>query len=1226
MKNNKSNKMKVIFSLIVIFQISLLINMTTANSYIISQTNTLRDSKKIDEKNNNLINSGINFLISFLSIKQIGVISAESVEWNCCPETKEGAICQNIASTDKESCAVAQIATSCDYVSDCKRGCCIDEEEGLCTTKTTKQKCEGEGGEWKDEENCLIAECQKGCCVLGNNAEFVTEKRCSLLSLFYGFEKDFRGYKSEVECLALSVSQEKGACVLDGGNCKFSAETECLNLGGDFYKDNLCSNPILNTICEKQKSTGCVEGKNEIYWFDSCGNRENIYSSDKDFSWNNGKILSKEESCNSKVSNAGSTTCGNCDGFESRCSETKAGETHVKDGNYICKSMNCIDENGIKRKNGESWCAYDGSIGEVTGPSGELISSDTVGSRHWKRYCIEGEINVEPCADYRGEICVQSEIKEDSKTFSIASCVMNEATFCLGYNEKEDMEELCNDNEYCVLKNVNIDKYFNFNVCVGKYPKGFDLNDNSGSNNAVCSMASQKCEVVYQKNHLGHWKCKANCDCEDKEFTEKMNDLCVSLGDCGSYINYVGDGTDNIKVSRAPKISWKEYKKYASIIKKKFASPQNLENLLIYTTGESKEVSFDDESGLQSTVDFLGTVSGGLGTIAYFTTPYFPGAVTALGKSAGMSSLGMSASVSAFASAAACAAIGAYVGSWLASHFGRSGTAATVLTMAGAAAGAFMALQYAGYLVKLGPYGWIAALVVIAFVLISGWGKTKTRIVEFTCMPWQAPVGGDNCEKCNGDDLKPCTEYRCSSLGQACELLNENEENPTCQSIAYEPNPPVISPKEILTEGYDFFNQESKKVEIRQEDKSCIPEWTPVLFIMETDEYAQCKFDFERKKDYEEMEEYSLEQTVYTKNHTLGFSMPSLDSLEVYNVTGDLEEKFGNLNMYIRCQDYHGNFNIEEYVVNFCINSGPDITPAYITKHIPEDGSCLKYGTDETNITIYLNEPAECKYDFVEGKNYEDMTNSMSCKTELTEVGAYGWACNTALKNSGDDENKIYIKCKDKPWVLTEEDIKKYKERNVNSEDFIYTLYNSESELKIDSISPKGIIEFGFEPVSVELEVKTSGGAENGESVCYWGNNFETLFFETNSNYHKQPLTNRMGGKYNIPIKCEDSAGNNDYENISFILEIDSSPPIATRIYREGDYMKIITNEEAECYYDFNKCYFNTENSTSMTIGFSKEHSAEWIVGKTYHIKCKDVWGNSNIDCMIKVSPSFFIQ
>ena len=113
-----------------------------------------------------------------------------------------------------------------------------------------------------------------------------------------------------------------------------------------------------------------------------------------------------------------------------------------------------------------------------------------------------------------------------------------------------------------------------------------------------------------------------------------------------------------------------------------------------------------------------------------------------------------------------------------------------------------------------------------------------------------------------------------------------------------------------------------------------------------------------------------------------------------------------------------------------------------------------------------------------------------------------------------------------------------------------------------------------------------------------------------------------MGGNFNISIKCKDIAGNIANGNAVFNLEVDSEPPVAVRVFYEGGNLKLITNEKARCYYDFNSCEFNLENGTSMTSLSSTEHSANWIVGKTYYIKCKDDWDNENPTCAIKAEPS----
>ena len=256
----------------IFFQIILLMGFCSAQSYKIHQIDKNFEEVTSQEKGNFFWK----LIKIFFSIKQIGLVSAKmlnqtygvtnyvaveyssnSASWNCCPKTNKGAICQNVPS-DYQECSSQLIQTKCENSVECKLGCCIDKKEGLCSPNSAKVSCEKNSGNWKDEKNCDVAECQKNCCVVGKNVFFVTEARCDLLSSLYGFEKDFRDLENEIECLVLSETQKKGACIFGENSCKFKTETECLSAKGKFFEGLLCSNPTLNTNCKKQISIGCV--------------------------------------------------------------------------------------------------------------------------------------------------------------------------------------------------------------------------------------------------------------------------------------------------------------------------------------------------------------------------------------------------------------------------------------------------------------------------------------------------------------------------------------------------------------------------------------------------------------------------------------------------------------------------------------------------------------------------------------------------------------------------------------------------------------------------------------------------------------------------------------------------------------------------------------------------------------------------------------------------------
>jgi hypothetical protein len=309
-----------------------------------------------------------------------------------------------------------------------------------------------------------------------------------------------------------------------------------------------------------------------------------------------------------------------------------------------------------------------------------------------------------------------------------------------------------------------------------------------------------------------------------------------------------------------------------------------------------------------------------------------------------------------------------------------------------------------------------------------------------------------------------------------------------------------------------------------------------------------------------------------------------------------------------------------------CLDPEPDKTAPYIVSYDPDNGNFIRFNSTQEELTIYINEPSECKYSLID-KNYEEMENSFECVKEPSLGTIRGWPCQTTLTNLENAENKFYIKCKDNPYSLEEE-------RNANTQSFVYTLISSSSELQIDSIKPEGLISRGTIPITIDLEVTTSGGAENGKSICFYnwlGRDVE--FFETNSEdgKHLQEDLNLFSGKYNLPINCVDVAGNTANAIANFTIEVDQEEPRIVRVYNLGDDIKILTNEEATCFYSLDEsreCEFALQTSTekgvySMTNVISKEHNANFVSGRTMYIKCKDLWENSPAQgCSIKVFPS----
>ena len=428
--------------------------------------------------------------------------------------------------------------------------------------RNTPQKvCEQSSGTWFDDSQCNIPQCQLGCCLLGGQASFVTLTRCKKLSAFYGLKTNFKKeITKETDCIKLAYLQEKGACVYetDGEKtCKFTTRTECLDstkagnistAKPEFYKDFLCSADELGTNCGPTTDTICVGGKDEVYFKDSCGNPANIYDANRIYAKDPGywkKIVIKTDACGAgkKDGNINSRTCGNCRYLEG----SLCGKGNAVYGDNICKDLNCYNtQNGNSYKNGESWCEYQGETGD---------GQDLVGSMQFRHVCVHGEETIEPCADFRNEICLQE--KAEGTDFTEAACRVNRWQDCVDQERERDC--LNTDKRDCRwipgLKFQSVGQNTSTSsssteetgsgivngtgLCVPNYPPGLKFWDN-GDAKKVCSVGNSKQIVTYETSLFGTKTCKKNCDVLKASWPRKMNDICISLGDCGAKANLLG--------------------------------------------------------------------------------------------------------------------------------------------------------------------------------------------------------------------------------------------------------------------------------------------------------------------------------------------------------------------------------------------------------------------------------------------------------------------------------------------------------------------------------------------------------------------------------------------------------------------------------------------------------------------------------------------------------------
>ena len=317
-----------------------------------------------------------------------------------------------------------------------------------------------------------------------------------------------------------------------------------------FNYNFLCTAPDLNTDCAMTKKTACLEGRDEVYFVDTCGNPANIYDSSRveDINyWT--KVVEPSESCGAESGNAGSKGCGNCDYLGGSICKKQDGATY---GDYMCTDLSCKGtSNGKDYANGESWCVWDDND----------ENSATVGSLHYRHVCFAGEETVEMCDNFRvgRGVCVE----DDIDGFSQAGCVVNRWDLCILQEKPKDC--LNSDLRDCVwipfdeknmvvgktltkysdienvrsdLINVNVEDAGETGKCVPKVAPGLVFWDESSAGH--CAIGNQQCVVKYEKGLLSKKKCVENCECLE-ESTAKIAQLyCSSLGDCGPKKNFVG--------------------------------------------------------------------------------------------------------------------------------------------------------------------------------------------------------------------------------------------------------------------------------------------------------------------------------------------------------------------------------------------------------------------------------------------------------------------------------------------------------------------------------------------------------------------------------------------------------------------------------------------------------------------------------------------------------------
>lgn len=520
-----------------------------------------------------VLTTGIFLLLAGIMVFS-GSVNAEGEITHCAEKTLDGAWCQNVP-IEQVNGNFRSAPTSCESTSFCRLGTCVNSNEGTCSPNVPQRVCEEGNGVWVEGEPEEITQCRLGCCLVGDEAAFVTQTRCTSLSSDYGVESNYRSdIRNEIECIESANPREKGACVFDDGfqrDCRHLTRENCQaqeatseGTAIEFHEGLLCSSESLATNCGPTERTVCVENADEVHFVDTCGNIANIYDSSKKNNqeyWS--EMKDRDESCNPNSANAGSTSCGSCNYLlGSTCKAYERGSIQTPSrpqiGDFICADLSCRYD-GESYEHGETWCG--GSPG---------VDESLPGSEHHRLVCYNGDVTVEACSAFRQEVCLEDSIDD----FKTAQCVVNRWQDCIIQDNELDCENadhrdcqwlegqsllrdddgstlVVNSNGELVQKDDDDDR--GGATCLPLYAPGFDFWNAEGEAEELCALASEDCVVKFQKGLIGDWGCKENCECvgleegdklddieEDNQWVRDRNKMCLALGDCGSGDNYAG--------------------------------------------------------------------------------------------------------------------------------------------------------------------------------------------------------------------------------------------------------------------------------------------------------------------------------------------------------------------------------------------------------------------------------------------------------------------------------------------------------------------------------------------------------------------------------------------------------------------------------------------------------------------------------------------------------------
>jgi len=1107
------------------------------------------------------------FLISFVCAENNG----------CCLLTDAGDSCRY--TTESNCVDVFFSGALCENTDSCRTGCCVSSEG--CFEETGAYTCDLNSGDFFDGQECSsLSACQMTCCKVGSDYSFMNAGECQALIDEYG--SDVIGSYSasdEAACEELEDQEQTGCCVTTSG-CSMVTQAECGSSsynseGFGFFENEYCDS-VSSYLADKDyvaqdycacEVTGnvCDEDALNVVEQDSCGNYGSVIES-CDY---------PDEVC---IENNGVAECS-------------AGSCSFSLSDKLIP-YNPLWQNDFK--NMESRCLYEGPAGNY---------QDLPGSRHYVVRCLSGEIVLEPCVDYREQVCVDDYVDN----FDWAECISNTV-----YSDEE---------------------------LVTTVPIGADWDDESlidtcGLDDSSPGEAGRvNCYAIYGKGTVDfRWECDANCFCQRKPWAMLMAEYCKSRSDCGNDKNLLDQFTEgNFEMHRSQSVlggyatvktteigcgdgcvdesssadsnrglqcypvtgdcnfyTWQKIKdSYIKSLESRVTGQVGLFTLFDYVGFDmdffrnalrynEDQIGYDEESFTNILLEFMSEDDYQY----YFgTSIYSGGEATHCTDDTGYESSYVSRNLFYFYSPE----------NWLSNLENLKQDCSDLGTVD-------LSTDYI--------YGPKFQLDSIGYTTDEHYGqafeyedKKKVSVDIFSeCGVWEPPNNGDDCSLCdvgisdggiaiedeneNVFSNYECSAYRCKSLGTLCQYIPENAETdrPSCISGEVDLTPPVISlwDEKMNENNYDYT----------EEDHGTIIYNAPIgrnFFPILTDDYSKCKISDDPNVGLDPRDDGFYDSLSYLyEDPLMGYSQEH--NFTEMNLDGSTEYAY-----YIWCENFGGLTTPVFYQFKLTTTSAPDTDAPKIEGIYPNSGTYVKADASSVIIEVYLNENAYCKYSS-QDLPYEQMTSEfVSC---AESDGFFNYVCSDTIALNVGTTN-LYIICSDTSG-------------NIMPKSEFWTIAQS-SPLEITQTSPSGTLYIN----DIVLQVNTKNGADNGNAVCYYegsGTPKQKMFF-SGGTYHEQSL-NLEKGSYSYTITCEDELGNSATGLIGFIVDKDVSAAEITGVYYLGTNVYVLTNEATTCQYKTES--FSYGNGYDMGGVAAVAHSfsvSDFTID--YYINCIDAYSNT---------------